>query len=113
MSLIVSIFSALAVIIPLGIKLYKTVRELVEQKNWPRLVTAVAEYMEQAEQLFEEGADRKAWVMTMIQATADQLNYTLTSADIRNLEDLIDRLCNMSKIVNPPLLEEEYEEAAR
>lgn len=117
LSLIIQICSALAVIIPLGIKLYKTVQELAQQKNWPRLVAAVSDYMAQAEVLLIDGADRKAWVMAMIEVTANQLNYPLSDADRKNLEDLIDQLCEMSKVVNPPItkLEDEIqvnEEAA-
>lgn len=110
LQLIVSIASALAVIIPLGIKLYHTIVELSQEKNWPRLVAAASKYMEQAEELLSEGAARKEWVMAMLKTTANQLNYTLTEVDIANLEDLIDRLCEMSKKVNPPI--KEIEEAA-
>lgn len=114
--LIVLLCSVFAVIIPLGVKLYKTTRELVEQKNWPRIVEAVSEYMIQAEILLSEGADRKEWVMAMVKSTADQLNYTLTEADLRNISDLIDELCEMSKVVNPIYIpeqgEQEIEEAA-
>lgn len=98
--LIVLVFAALAVLIPLGVKLYRTSRELVREKNWPRLVTALSKYMEEAERLFEEGADRKVWVLSMIQSTAEQLDYTLTEADMKNLGDLIDTLIEMTKVVN-------------
>lgn len=108
--LIVLICAALAVLIPLGVKLYKTSQELIREKNWPRLVAALSKYMEEAERLFEEGADKKAWVLTMIQATADQLDYKLTEQDMKNLSDLIDTLCEMSKVVNVEPSEEEYEE---
>ena len=110
--LIVLILSVFAVIIPLGVKLYKQTKELVETKNWPRLVAAVSVYMQEAEQLLDRGEDRKAWVMAMIQTTADQLNYTLSSADIKNLEDLIDQLCEMSKVVNVEIVEEESEDGS-
>ena len=98
--LIVLICAALAVLIPLGVKLYKTSKELIREKNWPRLVAALSKYMEEAEKLFEEGADKKAWVLTMIQTTADQLNYKLTKQDMQNLSDLIDTLIEMTKVVN-------------
>lgn len=104
--LIVLFLSVFAVIIPLGVKLYKQTKELIETRNWPRLVAAVSIYMQEAEELLEYGVDRKTWVMAMIQATADQLNYTLTNADIKNLEDLIDQLCEMSKVVNVEVHEE-------
>ena len=50
--LIVVVCAALAVLIPLGIKLYKTSEELVREKNWPKLVSALSKYIEEAERLF-------------------------------------------------------------
>ena len=105
--LIVLIFAALAVLIPLGVKLYRTSRDLVREKNWPRLVAALSKYMEEAERLFEKGADRRVWVLSMIQSTAEQLDYTLTEADMKNLGDLIDTLIEMTKVVNVNGNEEE------
>lgn len=98
--LIVLVFAALAVLIPLGVKLYRTSQDLIREKNWPRLVAALSKYMEEAERLFEEGADRKVWVLSMIQSTAEQLDYTLTETDMKNLGDLIDTLIEMTKVVN-------------
>ena len=98
--LIITLCAVLAIMIPFGIKFYKTSQELIREKNWPRLVAALSEYMKEAEHLFEEGADKKAWVLTMIQTTADQINYTLTDADMKSLGELIDILCDMTKVVN-------------
>ena len=47
--------------------------------------------------MFEKGADRKEWVMAMVKASADTVNYDL---DMDKISDLIDSLCDMSKIVN-------------
>ena len=108
--LAISFLSALLVIIPLGVKLYKTVEELVRQRNWPRIVEAVVDYMADAELMFTTGADRKTWVMAMIQQTAIQLNYTMRPEDIANIGDLIDRMCDMATIVNSDLTIGEVEE---
>ena len=98
--LIVLICAVLAMAIPFGIKFYQKSQALIKEKNWPRLVSALSHYMEEAERMFEEGADKKAWVLTMIQATADEIEYDLTEEDMKNLSDLIDTLCDMSKVVN-------------
>ena len=105
---IILICAALAILIPLGVKLYKTSEQLVKEKNWPRLVSMLSKYMEEAEQLFEDGADKKAWVLVMIQTTAKQIDYDLTDKDIETLSELIDTLCDMSKVVNV----ESHEEVA-
>lgn len=98
--LIVLICAALVILIPLSVKLYNRTQELIREKNWPQLVAALSEYMAQAERLFEDGADKKAWVLTMIETTANQLDYRLTDEDLSNLADLIDILCDMTKVVN-------------
>lgn len=92
--------SVIIAILPLAVKLYNTIKELSEEKNWPKLVGAVATYMAEAEALLAYGVDRKSWVMAMVQVTAEQLNYTLSKADLDNLSQLIDELCVMSKSVN-------------
>ena len=95
--LIVSVLSGLAATIPLVIQLVKYVRKTIQDKNWPEVVKLVTSYMERAETMFAKGADRKEWVMAMVKASADAVNYDL---DMDKISDLIDSLCDMSKIVN-------------
>ena len=97
--LIVSVLSGLAATIPLAIQLVKYVQKTIQDKNWPEVVKLVTSYMERAETMFEKGADRKEWVMAMVKASADTVtvNYDL---DMDKISDLIDSLCDMSKIVN-------------
>ena len=75
--LIVSVLSGLAATIPLVIQLVKYVRKTIQDKNWPEVVKLVTSYMERAETMFEKGADRKEWVMAMVKASADTVNYDL------------------------------------
>lgn len=100
LQLIVEILSSLAIIIPLGITLYKKIKELISERNWPKLVGMVAVYMAEAEEKLIEGADKKQFVLAMIQTTAAQLGYNLTEEKLQELGDLIDDLCAMSKEVN-------------
>lgn len=79
------------------IQLVKYVRKTIQEKNWPEVVKLVTSYMERAETMFEKGADRKEWVMAMVKASADTVKYDL---DMDKISDLIDSLCDMSKIVN-------------
>ena len=95
--LIVSVLSGLAATIPLVIQLVKYVRKTIQEKNWPEVVKLVTSYMERAETMFEKGADGKEWVMAMVKASADTVKYDL---DMDKISDLIDSLCDMSKIVN-------------
>ncbi len=94
---IVSVLVGLATAIPLVIKLVEYVRKAVKEKNWNKMLDMVMELMKTAEEKFETGADRKSWVMAMVKASADTINYDV---DIEAVSKLIDSLCDMSKVVN-------------
>ncbi len=96
-NIIVSILSGIAACIPLVVQLVKYVKQAVQEKNWNQLVAMVMKLMEEAEKKFETGADRKEWVMTMIKASSDSINYPV---DMDAISALIDSLCDMSKVVN-------------
>lgn len=95
--LIVSVFSGLAATIPLVVQLVKYVQRAIKEKNWPQVVNLVMGYMERAEAMFENGADRKEWVLAMVRASADTIKYEI---DMDEISTLIDSLCDMSKVVN-------------
>lgn len=95
--LIVSVLSGLAATIPLVIQLVKYVRKTIQERNWPEVIKLVTGYMERAETMFEKGADRKEWVMAMVKASAESVDYDL---DMDKISELIDGLCDMSKVVN-------------
>ncbi len=94
---IVSVLVGLATAIPLVIKLVEYVRKAVKEKNWNKMLDLVMELMKTAEEKFETGADRKEWVMAMVKASSDTINYDV---DMEAISQLIDSLCDMSKVVN-------------
>lgn len=96
-NIIVSILSGIAACIPLVVQLVKYVKKSVEEKNWNQLLKLVTNLMEEAEKKFATGAERKEWVLAMVKASADTINYTI---DLEEVSKLIDSLCDMSKIVN-------------
>lgn len=87
----------IAALIVLIVKLVQYVKQSIMLKNWPDLLGLLHEYIAQAEQKFDNGADRKQWVMSMIQATANRVNYPL---DMNLIGALIDDLCKLTKEVN-------------
>lgn len=99
LQLVVSALAGLAAAIPLVVQLVKYVQKAVKEKNWPKVIEMVTNYMERAETMFETGADRKEWVMAMVKASADTINYDI---DMDAINKLIDSLCGMSKVVNAP-----------
>ena len=100
----VSICSGLAVAIPLIVELVKWVKKAVKEKNWQELLKLVTNLMEEAEAKFDNGTDRREWVLVMVKASADTINYNI---DIEQVGKLVDSLCAMSKIVNAPKVETE------
>lgn len=97
--LVVSVLAGLATAIPLAIKLVEYVQKAVKEKNWDKLLDLVMGLMQTAETKFDNGADRKDWVMAMVKSSADTINYDV---DMEAVGELIDNLCAMSKVVNAP-----------
>lgn len=108
-SLVVALLTGLAAAIPLALKLAQYVKQAVQEKNWGALLGLVVDLMEEAELKFDDGATRKDWVMAMVQTSAEYINYPV---DVEALSVMIDRLCDMTKVVNYqeiPMLEPEQE----
>lgn len=95
--ILISILSGLVAIIPLVVKLVEYVEKAVKEKNWNDLLQLVTNLMKEAENKFDNGADRREWVLMMVKASADTINYDI---DIDAVGDLIDSLCEMTKVVN-------------
>ena len=100
--IIVAILTGVATAIPLIIQLIKYCQKAVQEKNWNQLLDLVMNLMQEAEKKFETGAERKEWVLMMIKASADTINYPL---DMDAISNLIDALCSMTKIVNGKISE--------
>ena len=104
LELILEILSGLVVVIPLVVKLVEYVKKSTMEKNWNNLIRLVMNLMATAESKFDNGADRKEWVIAMVQASADTINYPISE---KELGDLIDSLCALTKKVNVAVKEEE------
>jgi hypothetical protein len=100
----IEILSGLIIMIPLVVKLVEYVKAAAMEKNWNDLLKLVMNLMAQAENKFDNGIDRKEWVLMMIKASADTINYPI---DMNQVSELIDSLCSMTKVVNPPKMDEQ------
>lgn len=98
--LIIEILAGLAVVIPLVIKLIEYVKKSTTEKNWNNLIRLLMNLMATAEEKFDNGADRKQWVIAMVQASANTINYPVTEQE---LSDLIDNMVALTKKVNIPV----------
>ena len=100
---IISILTGLVTAIPLVIKLVQYVEKSIKEKNWGNLVNLVMQLMSEAEDKFDSGKERKEWVLSMVQSSANIVNYDINLDDISNL---IDSICAMTKKVNVNKTEE-------
>lgn len=103
LELIIEILAGLTVVIPLVIKLIEYVKKSAMEKNWNNLIRLLMDLMATAEEKFDNGADRKQWVIAMVQASANTINYPITE---KELSDLIDNLVALTKKVNIKATEE-------
>ena len=97
---IISILSGIAVIVPLIVALVKYVRKAAEERNWTQMLQLVMNLMAEAGQMYEIGAEKKEWVLAELHAVADTLNYPI---DWVVVSEMIDKICEVSKEVNPPV----------
>lgn len=97
--ILISVLTGLATVIPLVVQLVKYVEKAAKEKNWADLLALITNLMKEAESKFSTGADRKEWVLVMVKASADTINYDI---DLEQVAKLIDDLCEMSKVVNAP-----------
>lgn len=105
--ILVSILTGLAATIPLVVKLVEYVQKAVKEKNWNELLALVTRLMQEAEGKFDNGDERREWVLMMVKASADTINYDI---DLNQVANMIDSLCAMTKVVNAPKVEEKIEE---
>lgn len=73
---------------------------LVKEKNWSVIVRLVLDTMTEAETLYKTGAERKEYVMRIVEQTAVTLNYNYDEEAKQKVSALIDAVCRTAKIVN-------------
>lgn len=102
LDLVVSILSALVVVVPLVVKLVQVIRSNVKAGNWDQIVALVLDLMATAEEQFSTGAARKEWVLSMVTTSAKSINYELDETALAKISVMIDEICAASKVVNTP-----------
>ena len=94
---ILSIIVQLAALIPLVVELVKYVQKAIKEKNWQNMIKLALRLVVEAEEKFETGAEKKEWVISMVKASAEQINYEV---DEIALGTLIDNIIAITKEVN-------------
>ena len=95
--IVISILSGLVALIPLVVKLVEYVEKAAKEKNWTSLLQLVTKLVEEAEGKFDNGEERKSWVLMAVKASSDTLNYDV---NMDQVSELVDSLCALSKKVN-------------
>ena len=106
LELIIEILAGLVIIIPLVVKLVEYVKKSTLEKNWNNLIRLLLNLIATAEEKFDNGADKKQWVIAMVQASANTVNYPISEQE---LSKLIDNLVELTKKVNVKIQETEIE----
>ena len=98
--LLTAVIAGLVVCIPLVAQVVEAVREAVQERNWAMLIRIIMNHMVEAENAFDNGFDRKQWVMSQLDAAAKTANYNLTDDARQRISDMIDAMCAMAYTVN-------------
>ena len=105
--IIITICTGLATCVPLMIALVQYVQKAIKEKNWNDLLKLVMNLIQQAENKFATGTERKEWVLMSVKASADTINYDI---DMDEVSALIDSLCSLTRNVNIAKSEQVNEE---
>lgn len=96
-TIILPILSGLVAAIPLVIKLVDLAQKSAKEKNWGAVVQLVLKLMAEAEQNYDNGADRKTYVLSTIKAMENTLQYDI---DEKAISELIDSVVAATKRIN-------------
>ena len=53
-----------------------------------------------AEKNISGGAEKKQWVLDSLKTTAQNIGYNLTDSDLAKIGEMIDSICDASKVIN-------------
>lgn len=95
--LITEIVGLLVILVPIVFALVRAIKKAIKEKNWTKLMDLAIGLMERAETAFEQGADKKSWVMAMLKESLDEINYSISDEE---LSDLIDKMVDLTNKLN-------------
>lgn len=95
--LISEVLVLLGVLIPMVIAFARAIKKAAKERNWSKLLDLAMSLIAQAETEFAEGADKKSFVMQMLKASLEEIDYEISDED---LSDLVDKVVELTKKVN-------------
>lgn len=96
-TIVLPIISGLAACIPLVIKLIDISQRAAKEKNWTAVMQLVLKLMQEAEENYATGAERKEYVIDSINSVKDTLNYDI---DMTVVSEMIDSIILATKKIN-------------
>lgn len=99
-TLIVSIASSIVIMLPLVVSLVKHVKLLAKEKNWAGFLVLLNTYIMRAEENFDTGADKEDWVVSMIMASADVIQFDIDEEALREIIRNIIEVTNNVNVLN-------------
>lgn len=97
MNIVLPIISGLVAAIPLVIKLVEYIKKAAKEKNWTAVVQLVLHLMQEAEQNYSDGAEKKEYVLSSIRTMEKTLQYDI---DEKAIGELIDSVVAATKKIN-------------
>ena len=88
-TLFAGLIGSIAALVPTLIKLFKSLKELVKNKNWKQIMKLADIAMQKAEETGEPGSDKLKIAMDIVKAECKELNIDLDDALLNDLEDYI------------------------
>jgi len=71
--LIVAICGAISVIVPLTIKYVKAIKTIIKEKNYSKLLVVMKDAAVEAEKLYKDGAEKRAYVLNLVKVSCESL----------------------------------------
>lgn len=99
-SLIVALVGAIVGLIPVSIKLYHTLKQLIKDKNWKKIISFAAAAMKQAEASGKQGKEKKVIVIESVIAACKEVGIEIDEQQLKDLSDYIDQLINWHNDMN-------------
>ena len=92
-----TIANILLIIVPIVYSIVSTFIHIIKTKNWNNLVELIYQWVVEAEKNYTTGADKKAWVMSMVQSTCKSMRIEF---DENKFSSMIDNIVDITKQVN-------------
>lgn len=108
---IVGFIAAIAVLIPVAIKLVKKGAELVKNKNWSKIKDIALAAMKEAEASGKKGSEKQQMVIDAVVAGCKEAEIEISEEDLKNLAKYIDETIEWFNSMNKSSKKEEVSKA--